>query len=533
MRDQPDSALRLLVDASTLLASSLDVEATLTKVAQLSVPTIADCCIMELTPGKTIERVVVTHVDPTKAELTAELCRRYPPTRAPDHVLSPAAAVLYDSIPDAVLRAMAHDDAHLELLRGLGMRSAIVVPMLARGETMGTITFGIASPERTYGEHDLGLAQSLADRAAFAVDNARLYQELQHAVRARDELIAIVSHDLRNPLSTITAGASVMLEDISTERIPKIARMIVRSARRMETLINDLVDLVRIDARALAVALQPIDITEILQETVEAHAELAAGKSVQLSAMSDAFTVYADHQRVLQILANLVGNAIRFTPEGGAVTLSAERIEDAVSVSVSDSGLGIPADQVPRVFERFWRGDQDDKASIGLGLSIVKGLVEAHGGTVAVASRPGKGTTFSFTLPTSIETTERPGPVVLIVDDDPSIRGAIARALTNARYRVITAANGIEALELLRTERAHLIILDLMMPRMDGIEFRVHQARDPRLAAIPTLVITAFEKLGEGMSQFEPQACIQKPFRIRELVSLVDRVVGERAGSTV
>jgi len=538
MSDHQLRTLRFLVDATTTLASSLDVEATLKKVAQLAVPAIADWCIVELARGTADgEQVVIMHADPQQADRLRELRRTYPADRdashGVQHVLRTGVVALYESVPDEVLIALADDARHLELLRSFGFRSAMVVPMIARGEILGAITFATAESDRRYGEQDLEVAQGVADRAAFALDNAHLYEELQRAVRARDELIAIVSHDLRNPLSTVLSGASMLLEDIEKERVHKIAKMIVRSAGRMETLINDLLDLGRLDAGSLAIVQQAVDVGDVLLETVEAHADLAAQKSQWLgaTALDGVVIAHADRQRLLQILSNLVANAIRFTPEHGSVTVSAHREGEMIVILVADSGPGIPQEHLAHVFDRFWRGRPNDKTSLGLGLSIVKGLVDAHGGAVAVASEPGRGATFSFTLPaTNAEVTAFMRPVVLLVDDDPSIRRAIERALTAARFRVVTASDGVEALERLRSERAQLIILDLMMPRMDGLEFRVHQSRDPRLATIPTVVMTAFEKLSERMERFGPTSvCIQKPFRIKELVRIVEQVVAERS----
>jgi CheY-like chemotaxis protein len=201
-------------------------------------------------------------------------------------------------------------------------------------------------------------------------------------------------------------------------------------------------------------------------------------------------------------------------------------------VTVTDTGPGIPADHVEHVWDRFWRGRREDKSGVGLGLSIVKGLVEAHGGRVWLQSEQGKGATFHFTLPpvaaTRGEPAPPPRPTVLVVDDDPSIRKAIEKALTGASYRVITAADGGEALERLQAEGAQVIILDLMMPKMDGLAFRALQNADPRLAKIPTLVITAYGKLREELD-LPADACIQKPFRMRELVSLVGKVIKPRS----
>ena len=226
---------------------------------------------------------------------------------------------------------------------------------------------------------------------------------LRQAVRARDEVVAVVSHDLRSPLSTISAAADLLVElDLSPESEEEQLKIIQRSSNRMARLIKDLLDVARIEAGALAVDPRPMKMGPLLHETVELYRSQAGELEIALSAnVPDNLSgVLAERARIEQVLSNLVANSIRFTPSGGQIRLEAEEEEDAVAVSVQDSGAGISTEALEHLFDRFWRADAGGgKGGTGLGLTIVRGTVEAHGGTISVESEPGEGSTFRFTLP--------------------------------------------------------------------------------------------------------------------------------------
>jgi signal transduction histidine kinase len=366
------------------------------------------------------------------------------------------------------------------------------------------------------------------ESARVQADNARLYRQLENAVRAREDMLAVVSHDLRNPLGTIMASAALLRCGTPPERVSDLIEKIARSANRMDRLIGDLLDLARIDGSTLTLERRPLDVADVIRESTELYAEVAEKKSITLVATpSSTLIANGDRERVVQILSNIIGNALKFTPAGGRVTISAERDGDMVRISTTDTGRGIPKEHVAHIFDRYWRAGHD-RSSVGLGLSIVKGLVEAQGGEVSASSEEGRGATVSFTLPSSSAKPEAKAParpVVLVVDDDADIRQTIAETLTNAGYETLTAVDGAEALERLRSASAQLIILDLMMPRMDGIEFRLRQREDPALAAIPTVLVTAFDPPRDGLIPLEPAACVRKPVDIDALLDLVRRFV--------
>jgi signal transduction histidine kinase len=412
-RSEAEAAQRrmaFLAEASRVLASSLEHEATLSSVVQLAVPQFADWCAVELCLDDEPRcQVAVAHVDPAKAGLARELLRRYPSEPhgldASPRVLRTGRPELYEQIPDQMLESNARDAEHLRLVRAVGLTSAMVVPMSARGRMLGAITFVSSDPGRRYGAPDLEMAEQLARRAALAVDNARLYRAAQRAIRGRDDFLAIVSHDLRNPLTVCLMNAKLLLSGPPADETQtrRGLESILRSAERMDRLIGDLLEVATIEAGQLVVDPAPHPVESLVGPAIELARPLAAQKSLRLGASLEPGLplVRCDRERVLQIFSNLLGNAIKFTPEGGLIEIAVRARNGSVGFSVRDSGPGIPAEQLLHVFDRYWQAGRGDRRGVGLGLFITKALVEAHGGEVSVESRLGEGSTFSFTLPTS------------------------------------------------------------------------------------------------------------------------------------
>jgi signal transduction histidine kinase len=265
---------------------------------------------------------------------------------------------------------------------------------------MGGVTLVTAGSGRTLDADDLGLAEELARRIMVAVEHAQLYHDALQATRARDEILGVVAHDLRNPLSTIRMAAQLMADDVAPAH-RKPMDMMLRTTERMNQLIQDLLEVTRMESGKLALDLSTESPGAVLREASAMMAPLAAARSITFEAqIADALPrIPLDSSRVLQVISNLVGNAVKFTPAGGRITLGAQLLADELRISVADTGPGIPADQIPRVFGRFWQAGKTDRRGIGLGLSIARGIVEAHGGRIWVESVEGEGATFLFTLP--------------------------------------------------------------------------------------------------------------------------------------
>lgn len=406
-RKRQEDRSRFLADTGHILASSLDYEETLRQVAETAVPDMADQVAVDVVEGDRVRRLTVGRSDSEPGPSTAEVETSWHWVREASQgvarVIGSGEPLLLRSIPDAFLDQVAHSEEEASGMRDLGLRSALVVPMLARDRVLGAISFLMARSGRSYGEDDLALGQELAKRAAIAIDNARLYREAQDASRSRDELMAMVSHDLRSPLAAIITGAGLVLDErLSKEKREKQIRNLLSAARRIERLTDDLLDLARIDAGQLPMDPAPHDPGELIR-TALADSELAANEAgVEL--VGDVETelprIRADRGRLRQAFDNLVKNAIRHTPAGGRVTVGAECSPGEVRFRVADTGSGIPEELRDQVFDRFRQDGGESCGAAGLGLPITRGIVEAHGGRIWLDSQVGPGSTFRFTVPT-------------------------------------------------------------------------------------------------------------------------------------
>ncbi len=521
-RRRAEERQRLLAEAGAVLAASLDAEAALAGLARLAVPRLADwCAVHVLEEDGAIRPLAVAHADPATATWAEELGARYPldpeaPAGVPA-VLRTGRPQLHAEVTDEVLAAVARDSEHARLLRAAGMRSAIVVPMVARGRTLGALVLVAAGSGRRYGEADLALAEELAGRAALAVDNARLYAEARAAearyravfagvadailvadaagryldanpaalallgygrdellglrvpdvvarerpwaegeyarflaegawrgelelrrrdgskvpveavatvvelpdgpiylsalrdasarralARLQEDFLAMVGHDLRSPLTAVVGQAQLMRRRRAYSE--RGVEAILAQAERMGRLVTDLGDVVRLEAGRLELARAPVDLAGLAREGAEQARLLDPRCPVRIEAPEVPVVALADRDRLGQVLQNLIGNAVKYSPEGSEVVVVVSAEDAEARLSVADRGIGVAPEHLPRLFDRFYRADATGApAGLGLGLYISRMLVEAHGGRIWAESAPGEGSTFTVALPLAAE----------------------------------------------------------------------------------------------------------------------------------
>ncbi|WPB82059.1 ATP-binding protein [Archangium violaceum] len=409
LQKQVEAEHRFLARAGETLSSSLDAEQTLASMARLTVESLADWCLVYVTEGEHVRQLEVAHHQPGQQELARALREFRIDMSRPflaREVLVRREPLLMPVVTPEALESRAQGDEHLSLMRRLEPRSLMGVPLLTDERLLGALVFISTRPGRGYGAADVEFAQGLARLASLAMENARLYQAAQRATKVRDEVLGIVAHDLRSPLNSISLWLQVVERQIQKlgsadlqTRSQEALGSISSSCRRMGRLIQDLLDVARLEAGRLSLNVSPQTPASLLREAVDSAGPEATGHQLHLDAPEEAPHVLADRDRLLQVFSNLLGNALKFTPAGGEIRVGARVEGEQVRFHVRDTGPGIPPESLAHIFDRFWQANRTDRRGAGLGLSIARGIVEAHGGTLQVESEPGRGSTFSFTVP--------------------------------------------------------------------------------------------------------------------------------------
>ena len=415
----------LLAEASHLLSGSLDSSTTLSTLARFLVPQLADFCAISLVrPDETLEVLGSAHVDAKKEELILRAMGLWRSDAGATDPLSRALrageSTLVPTIEEWMVDELAGSDEVAAVMRELKPHSIIYVPLGTSRVRVGTMLLSRCGDAPGYTGDELRLAEELARRASLAVENARLFNAAQQATGARDHVLAVVANDLRNPLSTVAMGTDALRETLSGAEHAAEERyigMIRRAADRMDRLIEDLLDVTRIESGRLSIEAHVQPLGGVVAETVGMLRLVASAEGIALRTdiPADPPRVCFDAPRIQQVLSNLLGNALKFTPSGGTVTVSvASHGAGGAIVTIADTGPGIAAEQIPHVFGSFWQGQRTDRRGIGLGLAIAKGIVEAHGGEIWVESEAGQGSRFYFTLPPA-------GRVPAVTVEDPTV----------------------------------------------------------------------------------------------------------------
>jgi PAS domain S-box-containing protein len=403
-RKQSQEAAVFLHQARESLNASLESLAVARAAARLSVPVLCDLCFVDLaSPDGRPAQVAWAHRDPAVQQEVDPMLAGDP--RPP--MFAKLFAEVVASARPVRLSVMTNDAvsaADAPIARRLAIRTALCVPLTLAGRQLGALTFCLTGTRQPR-EGDLVLMAEIARCTALAIDRARLYEHARQATALREQTLAIVSHDLRTPLATITMAASILADEDIMRVNPRsrmlAAEKIQTAAGHMDRMINDLLDFASIEAGRLSMTAKPHEVAEIIAETLSSFEGMAQKQRVALTrdVAPDLPAIQCDRDRILQVIANLVGNALKSTASGGSVCLGAKLAKREIVFSVVDTGPGISLVDQKRLFERYWRSPDASYKGTGLGLAIATGLIEAHGGRLWVDSVPGHGATFFFTVP--------------------------------------------------------------------------------------------------------------------------------------
>ena len=394
-----------LAAAGENLASAFGSGEVLEHVARLAVPMLAEGCILEDRSDDGYRAGAVAHADPAIHEIlrkiTSSGVRRPPPGHPLTDILRNRAPVLLQTDAATVIVEASTMPAYIAAVRAMNPQSALFLPLVARGQLIGVLS--LFRVGRGFDVDDLGFAESLGRLAALALDNSRLLDAVRASLRGREEMVGVVSHDLRNPVAAVKMLSRALLKDARgapPEAMETIA-LIAEAADQMDTLIRDLLDVSTLDAGKLMVAPESIEVSSLLTEALRTLQPLISQKNISLDVQIEVGLpkVLADEERIHQALSNLVGNAIKFTPPGGKIVISARQGAEGITISVADTGKGISPEELPKVFDRYWQSARTDRQGAGLGLAITKGIIEAHGGRIWLESKVREGTDVQFTLP--------------------------------------------------------------------------------------------------------------------------------------
>ncbi|HEY5801902.1 MAG TPA: ATP-binding protein, partial [Burkholderiaceae bacterium] len=495
-RKRTEQNLRFVAEASAELADLGEVGATLDKVVHLAVPAFADWCAIDLLDEHgELQRTAVAHVDPLKAALGFELHRRFPPSAEAGNgawrVIRSGQTRISAEITGDMVLSNGRSPEYAAIIAELGLKSMIAAPLTVRGKTLGAILFIFAESGRRYQADDVTLAEDIGRRAAIAIENATLYRSLRDADRRKDEFLAMLAHELRNPLAPIRAGADLLKLPIGEAGIRKTSDVISRQVSHMTGLIDDLLDVSRVTRGLVLLERAPVDLAQVATAAIEQVRPLIAQRNHALAVdlAAGSMLVEGDEKRLVQVIANLLNNAAKYTPEGGAIALAlATRGAQELEIRIADNGVGMAQSLAQSAFDLFVQGERPSDRSqggLGLGLALVKSLVELHGGCVHAHSKgAGQGSTFTVRLPRltgnaaaggarpadqPAELLQLPSALrILVVDDNHDAAQMLALLLEEAGHRIHLCHRADDALAYLAQARADVCLLDIGLPGMDG-----------------------------------------------------------------
>jgi signal transduction histidine kinase/CheY-like chemotaxis protein len=456
---------------------------------------------------------------------------------------------MVSEITDDLIVQGARDDEHLRLIRSLGLKSYICVPLVVAGNPLGALTFATAESGRRYTETDLAMATDLAHRAAVAVENTQLYQALRETDRRKDEFLATLAHELRNPLAPVRNALQILkMPRVDVETVERSREMMERQVQHLVRLVDDLLDVSRVMRGKIELRREPVELATVVAWAVETVQPLveAQGHDLSVRMPSESLLLDADPVRLAQVVGNLLTNAAKYTEPSGRIWLTAERDGDMAALRVRDNGIGIASHMLPRIFELFVQldhGSTKAQGGLGIGLTLVKNLVEMHNGIVQARSDGlGHGSEFVVRLPLVASAVDPDhgadtasqadqfvppsGKRLLVVDDNQDAANSLAMLLKLQGHDARVAYSGIGALEMTKTYTPDVVLLDIGMPGMDGYEVARRMRQQVGLEGVVLAALTGWGQQEDRRRSKEAgfDHHLVKPVDVAEL----NRLLGEK-----
>lgn len=549
-RKRHEAQLEFLAAITNRLSESMDFHRRIEIAAEMMVPRFADICAISMVEGEEVyfravkarDESTLSLIQPTRIRESVKVENPISPRR----VLRTGEPLLIEDVEKEFYPREGVSEEYIKYVRELSVTSFITLPLVSRGKVVGLFNLAMQNNQRRFTNGDVAFLREVANRCAVAIKNAHLFYQAQAAVHARELVLSIVSHDLKNPLSNIDLAVQILqsTSPITESSLKRATERIQASLRSTERLISDLLDFGKIQSGSLSVRLEPSDVASVVHTAIDTFQYRCAQKNLRLEYQlaRDLPPINCDQTRILQVLWNLIGNSIKFTPSGGEIRITAEPQGEFIQFTVADSGKGIDAADLEKVFERFWQSKETREVGHGLGLSIAKGIIVSHGGKMWAESKKEGGTKMHFTVPiapSSRETVTRSqvdanrsredslkglleGTRILAVDDSPEVLVMLKMLFERAGAEFYCAESVLAAVEMARSLVPDLVITDIEMDGANGFDLLacIRQMGNPNVCQVPVIAMSAHSEQHE-VSRIEQagfQFLVLKPFVAEKLV---------------
>lgn len=532
-----EDKLRFMLGSAKILSTKVDFRTLLLEKAKLTVPSLADWCAIDVLDEQgRLERIAVIHTDPRMTDYLFEFEKRFPTTEKNSSdlyaVIKTGEAQLVPVVTDETIRQGARSPEHLQAMQRLGLKSLMIIPIIALGKTLGALSLGYAESGRVYTQDDFEFFREFCNDLGVILDNGRLSDEISKRDKAKDLFLASLSHELRNPLAPIKSSLELLKLRETTTDVREELDNIEYQFDHLAKLLGDLLDVTRFTQAKIQIVPHTVELRKLVERSLKASEALLRTSDITLHVTypSTPLQVWADDTRLEQAITNIVSNAVKFTPSGGSIWVNLSKEAGRAVLKIRDNGVGIDKVDLSNIFELYYKGNNGNNTSgLGIGLLLVHEIVGLHHGSIEAKSEGrGKGSEFIVKLPITgmlsfasepgHATMERMTQRVLVVDDNRQAADSLVKLMNKLGARAEAVYSGKDALAHERLADFDIILLDIGMPYMDGYQV-IRALRERGIPPPPVVALTGYglredkqKALTAGFS-----AHLTKPIGVKEL----------------